>query len=672
MIGELLALSAVIGQMDRGWPDQPCGQKVESVAGALPKGADLLNLRDIAGTGDTSAPFSISPDGRKVALVLREADPDRNDYCLTLVVVDIEGASSRAIARLGGGVILARFDVPNLPDYGGGVVQTIVPRWSPDGQSLAYLERRDNVIQVMRVPVAGGAPEQMTHSAVDVRAFRWDDIGSALIFTTRPAEKEADEAIVQEGRQGFRFDRRWMPEWRARPFPARSVDYDFSLDLRSGHVLQLGPARADQYVRESGGMPRSAAGATARIERQLPEFINGPRKIVVRFADGTVRECAEGNCMDARWLVWLDDQTVIFGRPAGWGYSQTQIVRWDVRSGRRKQILTTTDAIDGCLAAATDLVCAIQGAKQPHQLVRIRPVDGKRVPIFDPNPQWQRLTLGEVRRIHWRNGSGVECYGDLVLPPGARHPKSLPLIVVGYEARGFLRGGTGDLFPVFPLAARGFAVLVYNRPMSAERTDLVRSREEADKRGFDDWVDKKSGASSIMAAIAKLEREGIIDPDQIGLTGFSWGVDKATYTLIHNRRFKAVSLAGCCSDPISVNAMIGPYLSSVANAAGYPRLAERNTVRVREYAMAANAAQIDTPILIQAGDREYLGALEFEASYRQLGKRVSLYVFPDEYHVFWQPAHRQAAYLRNIAWFEYFLLKRGRGPEPDIISMDEG
>jgi len=58
------------------------------------------------------------------------------------------------------------------------------------------------------------------------------------------------------------------------------------------------------------------------------------------------------------------------------------------------------------------------------------------------------------------------------------------------------------------------------------------------------------------------------------------------------------------------------------------------------------------PLLMQAPDDEYQAGLESFTALREAGKPVDLFVFPDEHHVKWQPAHRLAVYRRNLAWFD--------------------
>ncbi|MDQ2762378.1 MAG: peptidase, partial [Pseudomonadota bacterium] len=52
---------------------------------------------------------------------------------------------------------------------------------------------------------------------------------------------------------------------------------------------------------------------------------------------------------------------------------------------------------------------------------------------------------------------------------------------------------------------------------------------------------------------------------------------------------------------------------------------------------------------------EYRGALASYTALREVGKPADLFVFPNEHHIKWQPAHRLAAYWRSLDWFDYWL-----------------
>ena len=58
---------------------------------------------------------------------------------------------------------------------------------------------------------------------------------------------------------------------------------------------------------------------------------------------------------------------------------------------------------------------------------------------------------------------------------------------------------------------------------------------------------------------------------------------------------------------------------------------------------------------MQVPEHEFILSLESFAKLKDAGKPVEMFVFPDEYHVKSQPAHRLAIYERNLDWFNFWL-----------------
>src|SRR5690606_14420863 len=73
---------------------------------------------------------------------------------------------------------------------------------------------------------------------------------------------------------------------------------------------------------------------------------------------------------------------------------------------------------------------------------------------------------------------------------------------------------------------------------------------------------------------------------------------------------------------------------------------------------------ISTRLLMQLADREALYGIPSFTALRQYHQPVELRVFPDEYHIKWQPRHREAIYGTNLDWFDY-CLKGEVDPSPD-------
>ncbi|WP_257721816.1 Atxe2 family lasso peptide isopeptidase [Sphingobium sp. TKS] len=640
----------------------PCASSSESGSSRNVQARDLVSLRDIGGMADTEPPFSISPDGRKVALTVRQGDADRNVYCTTLYIIDIRSRKIDLELPIDGEPILGTFDRPPVADFGTGAIETIIPRWSPDGERLALLLRREGRTQVWMLPSAGGTLALLSRSTEDVRGFRWSETGAQIIFTVRTPPHQ-----TQEGLQGYRYDDRWLPNWGPAPRPPATPFQTFAIGVEGRHDVL--PIEAERIAAEPRRQ-RASTGAEAWIGSKDPRFVNSATTIVIRRNDGTEMTCADAICSDVE-QIWFGDNgsTLFFLSRAGWARSLTKIYSWPVTRAQPRLLYQTRDLISGCASSRTDIICAAESAAVPRRLITIGKATGDRTLLFDPNPQWHSLKVGSVRHLEDRNQYGLPYFAELVLPPGTGERPKLPLVIVGYYARGFLRGGVGDSYPIFPLASAGYAVLVYNRPVYYGLAQPVKTTEESTRIGVTNWMDKRSVSSAILTTVDRLVREEIVDPKRIGITGFSDGADKARYMLVHSPIFAAAAISSCCDDPVSLRAMLGPLLTKSALAMGYPGFDYGNVERTKEYSLAANAHRIRSPLLIQTSDREYLYALESEQALRANGKPVALYVFPDEYHIFWQPAHRLAAYDRSIAWFNFWMLDKSSGPASMITDI---
>jgi Tol biopolymer transport system component len=102
----------------------------------------------------------VSPDGSRLAVFYRGADPDSPPQ---LWILPVEG-----------GEPVHTFDLP--PDTSGKMLS-----WSPDGKDLDFIVRREGVSNIWRQPSAGGKPRQLTDWKSDLLFwFAWSRDGKQL------------------------------------------------------------------------------------------------------------------------------------------------------------------------------------------------------------------------------------------------------------------------------------------------------------------------------------------------------------------------------------------------------------------------------------------------------------------------------------------------------------
>src|SRR3546814_14077314 len=113
--------------------------------------------------------------------------------------------------------------------------------------------------------------------------------------------------------------------------------------------------------------------------------------------------------------------------------------------------------------------------------------------IFNPNPEFAAIKLGKVERLRWTNDRGLPAWGDLALPPDYDGRTRLPLVIVQYRSRGFLRGGIGDAYPIHLLPAPRFPVLRCQHPphvsSSSPPLDTFHSLHSGGRK---DWARRRN------------------------------------------------------------------------------------------------------------------------------------------------------------------------------------
>lgn len=619
---------------------------------------DLIRIRDFGGVGlgAPSEPFVLSPDGRTVVLQLRQADPSSDSYCTALLIVPIAGTGNPTVLDDGGDVVAAtssRYGISGLPL---GTPKQVTIRWSPDGRFLAYTKFFSDRSEIWIHDFVRHVSSRKLVSNVDIERLAWSIDGARLLYESRPGLTEARKAIATEGLSGFRFDGRFWPLSSDIPMPPADIPLVArAIDPSSGapeavQEADKGALHPDAD-RPAGSTAFARLGDTMAWSAPSDDGLFSPAMLHVR-AGPKVLPCSYDACNGIANLWWLPREVLVFQRRAGVDGSLTQFYAWRPGRGRPRLLLATTDALFGCREGGEGIICAQETSASPRHLVAVSVRNGSRRVIFDPNPEYPAAEAGIVRRLEWANTAGVKTYGDLVLPRQYKGDRRLPLVIVQYESRGFLRGGTGDEYPIQTLAAHGFAVLSFNRTPWLPEVDHPVGEDEYLRLSMEDFADRRNILSSLTTIIGQLDRDGVIDPARVAITGQSDGAVTATFALANTGLFSAAILSTCCEDEAMLQ-QSGESYEDFYVRMGYPQnhAAGKEFWRIGSLSDADEAKPV--PMLIQAASSEFRMGL---ATYRELKRRgwpIELYVYPDEGHVKLHPAHRMAIYNRNIEWLAH-------------------
>src|SRR5262249_2122656 len=136
-----------------------------------------LRLDDVLALEHT-VDAQIHPDGSRVAFVVTR-EFSEGDHALPTASIWLVPTDGSASAR--------RFTF-------GAHVDTR-PRWSPDGQALAFLSDRakDDVLQVYTMRVDGGEAQRLTDAKGGVGDLLWSPDGSQIAYLAPDAESDEEE-----------------------------------------------------------------------------------------------------------------------------------------------------------------------------------------------------------------------------------------------------------------------------------------------------------------------------------------------------------------------------------------------------------------------------------------------------------------------------------------------
>lgn len=639
---------------------------------------DLLSLRSI---GDYSGKLSVATDGASVAFQVQTPDIAGRTYRSEWYVLPIAGGAPVPVGN-GGEPILDVSDDGSLT----GSRSDATAQWSPDQRWIAYLRKDANEVQLWRSRADGSAQEQLTRSAADVMDFAWAADGQSLYFETgreRGAEALAER---QEGDGGFLIDDRFKPDASRKPLwprcqrtPSATANTSRScttslrvVDLNRGER----PATTEDQQRytaikqppaidESRSIVNSALHPTtlrsAWLENENPKEFPGYAAPVTLYADR--KRCDAAECHGQLRRLWWSNDDIVFLRREGHALVQSKLYVWSPKKHRSPRLIyRTEDKIDACEIARGYLVCLYEAPTLPRRVVAIDLKRGTLRPLFDPNPDFARFDLGRVERLEWHDAFGNPTLGHLVLPPGPPPRGRLPLVIVQYRSRGFLNGGTGDEYPIYPLAAAGFAVLSFDCPTDWEqdaRLDYRKQFAASVAASLKDSYERRMDLTALEIVIDRLDQRGLIDPRRVGLTGLSHGADNVDYMLFNSTRFAAAAVSGAWSRPLYF--YLNPnnkYRNEMIKGALEARNADEVLEFGRKASLVFNVDKVSAPLLIQTSESELLASLPLHVALLDAGKAVESHVFPDEYHIKWQPQHKLAAAERTIDWFRFWLMDR--------------
>jgi dipeptidyl aminopeptidase/acylaminoacyl peptidase len=414
---------------------------------------------------------AISPDGKLAVLPVTHYDLEKNQGYTDLWMIPTAGGPARQLTS------------DAAPDTD--------PRFSPDGQWIAFVSKRDEdkQTQIYAIALTGGEARRITNLPTGASAPRWfpDSRRLAFVSAVWPDLKSWDEMAE---RMEARTDSKVSAKvWEKAPFSHwdRFLEdriphvYSIALDggeptaitLGTGYSLNVREPGADDYDVSPDGKEVAFSADTDRtgIDSNFDIFVapaNGGearnlstdnacddtsplysrdgrwlaysrQKIKGFYADrerlmlvdrrgGTTRNLTEEWDRSAQGLVWSPDSRALYGSIDD--AAVRRIYRIDVANGTVKP-LTAEASFSGLAAGASTLVAIRQTFSEPPTLVSVNARSGAATKLSTFNDAaLAKVRLGKVESVTYKGARGQDIQMWVIYPPGFDASRKYPVYML--------------------------------------------------------------------------------------------------------------------------------------------------------------------------------------------------------------------------------------------------
>ncbi|HLK49338.1 MAG TPA: S9 family peptidase [Bryobacteraceae bacterium] len=609
---------------------------------------------------------ALSPDGARVAYVERGTAPSKSSIYLSSVPA---------------GAAQSRLTAGKMPCDEHGLA------WSSDGRRIAFLSdcAKPGQLQLYLANPEGGPARQLTHFKGLLADPRWspDDKQIAILFTENlPREAgpldpvlhqtgvidskiyEQRLALVDVSNGASRiltppdlyvYEYDWSPDGKQFAAIAAHGDGDdnwwiaqlYTIDVARGYTEPIYRPPVQQQI-AAPHWSRDGQSIVFIGGLMSDEGSTGGDIFQVSPGGGAARNLTPGLAASASSITWPRESPQLYFTEHFDGGSA--ISRFDSATGKLERLWHGDETITplaqdtGLSFSANGKISAlIRSSFQTPPEVWAGPI-GSWQPVTHENrgrtPPW-----GEAKSLHWSN-DGFHIQGWLLYPTHFDAARKYPLIVSVHG------GPASSLKPAWPspgfnpllLSQQGYFVLMPNPRGSYGQGEAFTVANVKDFGGGD--------LRDIIAGIDEAVRSAPIDPQRVGITGWSYGGYMTMWAVTQTNRFRAaVAGAGLANwqsyyGENAIDQWMIPYFgaSVYADPAVYAKSSPINFIR-----------QAKTPTLMLVGDSDAecppAQSYEFWHALKTLDVKTQLVVYANEGHRFTKPADQRDVLLRMIRWF---------------------
>lgn len=630
--------------------------------------ADFYRLQSISG-------MQVSPEGTWIAYVLSTVDTTKDRRNSDIWMVSWDGKQN--------------LQITNSPDGESS------PRFSPNGKYLSFIAKRgeDKNNQIYLLDRRGGEASRLTNFKTDPGSYVWSPDGGKILLLMK--DPDVSDTAKNKARTPFVIDRYHFKQDGEGYLDHRATHlYLFDVatkkldTLTTGRYNETNPAfspdgsqiafvsnrtddpdkneNSDIYVMDA--RPRAAmkkltnwtGGDNSPVwspdGKQIAYLQSSSNENFTMYGENYLAVISRDGG-EPKLLSKSVDRPVSNQRWSGDGKNIFVIMRDD-----RQGLIASFDVASGTMTRVADgersfsdleynkvndswamMMTTPQSPSEIHALEKgaLRKLTNVHNTFLAP------LQLATVEGFRSKSKDGTMVSGILYRPPNATAGQKLPLILyihggpVGQDEFGF------DLSrQVF--AGAGYAVAAVNYRGSNGRGI------EFTKAIYGDWGNKE--VADIIGAADYLIKQGIVDENRMGISGWSYGGISTNYTIATDKRFKAAVSGAGSSLQFSMYG-VDQYINQYENELGPPWKNPEKWMKL-SYPFF-HADRIKTPTLFMASQNDFnvpsVGAEQMYQALRSLGVPTELVIYPNQNHGLTVPSYIKDRFERHIKWFETYL-----------------
>jgi dipeptidyl aminopeptidase/acylaminoacyl peptidase len=680
-IAALLAIPLAFSLTKPAFPQDKTGTKqdVEKRLKAVQKpqaGTPLESVINTLFATHTFQQAAISPDGSSVAWVEDVHSKTGTISGSTVIYVkNLKGSAPPR--RIGAGVADSLHSENDIA-------------WSPDSQKIAFLSdaAKKGRQQLYVVNAAGGPAKMLTNvkGFLATPGFSPDSKTIAILFTENATRASgplvAETPETGEIKDAF-FEQRLavvdLPTGKLSQItPADTYIYEYAWSPDGTHFVvssALGNGDNNWWIAELSTLD-ATTGRMKLIYKPKLQIANpvwSPDGKQIAFIEGIMsdegltggdihaissdggeaKNLTKDMKASAAWLGWLPDKKILFSEFVG---GNSAIATLDPATGKieprwsSESAFTSTGVFGFQLSAASDgkaVAGIIRSFSHAPEVVVIAN-SSTPAPVTSRNaglkPAW-----GEAKSISWKN-DGYDVQGWLLYPRDFDRSKKYPMIV-------YVHGGPSHItLSHWPnshdfatgLSTMGYFVLSPN-PRGSFGQGEAFTRGNVKDFGYGDFKD-------IMAGVDEALKVAPIDPNRLGITGWSYGGFMTMWAVTQTNRFKAAMAGAGLSNWQSyygenqIDQWMIPFFgkSVYDDPEIYAKSSPINFIK-----------KVKTPTLILVGDSDgevpAPQSYEFWHALKTLGVETQFVVYEHEGHLFANPKHQRDVIARTLAWFDAHL-----------------